>query len=110
VRQDGDGDGIADNPGTGAVLGSGCAWRDPYPPYFSKYVLAHELGHYFGLAHPGHPGVEDIMFSNKAPGASIVDANSWRLWLHGDPCFNETDVEDTWRFIVKKLPHVLQAL
>ena len=33
-----------------------------------------------------------------------------RLWLYGDAVFTDEDVEQTWRFIVKKMPHVLRAL
>jgi hypothetical protein len=88
--------------------GCGCTWRDAYPPYFSRLVLAHELGHYFGLAHAGHDGVHNIMFKNKEN--TILGGGSWRLWSHGDPNFVEEDVEHAWRFIVKKMPHILRAL
>jgi hypothetical protein len=44
-------------------------------------------------------------------GSSIFGADSWwRLWLYGDAVFTDEDVEQTWRFIVKKMPHVLRAL
>jgi hypothetical protein len=33
--------------------------------YFSKIVMAHELGH-FGLCHINHSGVQNIMFSTVA--------------------------------------------
>jgi len=108
TNRDTDGDGVddvlLDDP-----CGCGCTWRDTYPPYFSRLVLAHELGHYFGLAHAGHNGIENIMFS-KPEGDSLLGAGSWRLWSNGDPAFVEDDVEQSWRFIVKKMPHVLAAL
>ncbi len=85
--------------------GSGCTWRDTYPPYFSKVVLAHEIGHWFGLCHAGHDGVQHIMFSRVEHHPLSWD--SWRLWLHGGPTFNHKDLEHTWRFIVKRLPHIL---
>jgi hypothetical protein len=47
---DTDGDGVDDRPD--ADTGCGCTWRDTYPPFFSRVVLAHELGHYFGLCFP----------------------------------------------------------
>lgn len=103
---DSDRDGVDDLPDD--ACGCGCTWRDTYPPYFSRLVLAHELGHYFGLAHAGHDGVHTIMFS-KAEN-QILGGGSWRLWLHGDPNFVEEDVEHAWRFVVKKMPHVLRAL
>lgn len=93
---------------TDDACGCGCTWRDTYPPYFSRLVLAHELGHYSGLAHAGHDGVHNIMFSKKEN--QILGGGSWRLWMHGDPNFVEEDVEHAWRFIVKKMPHVLRAL
>ncbi|QQR87111.1 MAG: hypothetical protein IPJ76_02470 [Flavobacteriales bacterium] len=102
-RSDDDTDG---NAGPG---GSGVLWRDAYPPWFGRYVMGHELGHYFGLAHAGHDGVENIMFSGPE-GNAIVGGGSWRLWSHGEPVFVDADVEHAWRFIVKKLPHVLRAL
>jgi hypothetical protein len=104
---DSDGDGI-DDLAPDAPCGCGCTWRDTYPPYFSRLVLAHELGHYFGLAHAGHEGVHNIMYSRVEN--ALLGSGSWRLWLHGDPGFVEEDVEHTWRFIVKKVPHVLRAL
>lgn len=104
---DEDSDGVDDHK-PDDPCGCGCTWRDTYPPYFSRLVLAHELGHYFGLAHTGHDGVHNIMFS-KAEN-QILGAGSWRLWMHGDPNFVEEDVEHVWRFIVKKMPHVLRAL
>jgi hypothetical protein len=104
---DSDGDGI-DDLTPDDPCGCGCTWRDTYPPYFSRLVLAHELGHYFGLAHAGHEGVHNIMFSRVEN--AILGSGSWRLWLHGDPGFVEEDVEHAWRFIVKKMPHVLRAL
>ncbi len=102
-----DDDGVDDL--TNDRCGCGCTWRDTYPPWFSRLVLAHELGHYFGLAHAGHDGVNNIMFS-RAEGNSIVGGGMWRWWSHGDAVFNEEDVEHAWRFIVKRMPHVLEAL
>jgi hypothetical protein len=105
---DTDGDGLDDRPD--ADTGCGCTWRDTYPPVFSRVVLGHELGHYFGLAHAGHNGLDKIMIST-GDGSSIFGADSWwRLWLYGDAVFTDEDVEQTWRFIVKKMPHVLRAL
>ncbi len=108
TSRDSDGDGI-DDVLPGDPCGCGCTWRDTYPPYFSRLVLGHELGHYFGLAHAGHDGIQNIMFS-KAEGNSLLGGGSWRLWSQGDPGFVEDDVEQSWRFIVKKMPHVLTAL
>jgi hypothetical protein len=68
------------------------------------------LAHYFGLAHAGHNGFDKIMIS-KADGSLVWGSDSWwRVWLYGDAVFTEEDVEQTWRFIVKKMPHVLRAV
>jgi hypothetical protein len=65
---DTNGDGLDDRPD--ADTGCGCTWRDTYPPFFSRVVLAHELGHYFGLAHAGHNGFDKIMIST-GDGSSV---------------------------------------
>lgn len=95
--------------GINRTVGSGVLWRDGYPPWFGRLVLAHELGHYFGLAHAGHDGVENVMFS-KGEGNAILGGGSWRLWSHGEPVFVDADVEHAWRFIIKRMRHVLEAL
>ena len=100
------------------ATGCGCTWRDTYPPFFSRVVLAHELGHYFGLTHAGHRGFDKIMISpegvpmfSRAWWRVVLGPDIWwRPWLYGDAVFTEEDVENTWRFIVKKMPHVLRAL
>lgn len=79
--------------------------RDTFPPYFSKIVLAHELGHHLGLAHAGHDGVQNIMFTIE--GQDVLDGGLWRLWSQGEPDFQPRDLEDVWRFLVHRLPHVL---
>jgi len=45
-----------------------------------------------------------------AEGNSVIGKGMWRWWSHGDAVFNEEDVEHAWRFIVKRMPHVLEAL
>ena len=108
VSLDSDSDGVDDIPDD--PCGSGVTWRDAYPPYFGRVVLAHELGHYFGLAHAGHNGFDKIMIATR-DGSSIWSGDTWwRLWLYGDAEFVEEDVEHAWRFIVKKMPHVLRSL
>lgn len=79
--------------------------RDTFPPYFSKFVLAHELGHHLGLAHAGHDGVQNIMFTIS--GQDVLDSGLWRLWATGEPTFSPADVEHVWRFLVHRLPHLL---
>jgi hypothetical protein len=87
-------------------LGSGVIYRDIYPPYFSRYVLAHEIGHYFGLCHFGHDGVQNIMFST-AGGSKIFDPGLLRYYLYSEPQFLPEDGKNAWRFIVNQMPSVL---
>jgi hypothetical protein len=82
--------------------GSGVIYRDIFPPYFSRYILAHELGHYFGLCHFGHDGVQNIMFST-AGGSSILDWGLWQYYLHSEPEFTFADATNVWRFIVDQM-------
>lgn len=106
---DTDFDGI-DDVAPDAAVGCGVSWRDPYPPCFAQYVLAHELGHYFGLAHPGHDGFDKIMIATR-DGSSVWGGDTWwRYWFNGEAEFIQDDVEQAWRFIVKEMPHVLRAL
>ena len=60
----------------GRQVGSGVAMRNVYPGFFSKMVMAHEIGHYFGLCHFGHNGFQNIMFSLPT-GNSLLD---WGLF------------------------------
>lgn len=90
-------------------IGSGVIWRDQYPPWFGRLVLCHELGHYFGLTHAGHDGVENVMFS-LPEGNALLGSGSWRLWSHGEPVFTDVDVEHVWRFVIKRMRHVLEVL
>lgn len=86
--------------------GRGVFHRDTYPPYFSKFVLAHEIGHHFGLAHAGHAGVQNIMYSSEQ---AWLDWGVAKWYYQGEPDFQPEDFEHVWRFLIKKLPHVLGA-
>jgi hypothetical protein len=61
-------------------LGSGVGMRNVYPGFFSKMVMAQEMGHYFGLCHINHNGVQNIMFSN-AGGNRLGGLGAVRLLL-----------------------------
>lgn len=84
------------------ATGAGVTTRNVYPNYFSKVVLAHELGHYFGLCHVGHDGVQNIMFSN-ADGNSILDIGLLNYYMRSEPDFSFDDKKNMWTFIVKTL-------
>lgn len=84
---------------------SGTLYRDFWPPYFSDYVLPHELGHYFGLCHIGHDGVQNIMFSPRV--SSVLDWGLLGFYLDSEPSFTLEDGRNSWRFIVDQLAHCL---
>jgi hypothetical protein len=83
-------------------LGSGVAMRNVYPGYFSKMVMAHELGHYFGLCHFAHDGVQNIMFS-LGGGNAVLDVGLLRYYLRSEPHFSFEDEKNVWRFVVHQL-------
>jgi hypothetical protein len=87
-------------------VGSGVAMRNVYPGYFSKMVMAHEMGHYFGLCHINHNGVQNIMFSNAAHN-SIWDWGLFGYYLNAEPYFTSRDKRNVWRFIVDQLRNEL---
>lgn len=81
--------------------GSGVIHRDVWPNVIFRYVLSHEIGHYLGLCHITHDGVQDIMFS-----AEFNSAFSWNLfnyYLDSEPRFTIRDAMNAWRFIVDQL-------
>lgn len=99
-----------DAPGPNATgdpttpTGRGVLHRDTFPPYFSEIVLAHELGHHFGLAHAGHDGLQNIMFATEQ---DWWDGGMWKYWSEGEASFTARDVQDVWRFVVHRLPHLI---
>jgi hypothetical protein len=84
--------------------GAGVTTRNVYPSWFSKIVLAHELGHYFGLCHINHNGVQNIMFTaQKDSGNSILDVGLINYYMKNEPDFSFEDKKNMWRFIVTRL-------
>ncbi len=91
--------------------GSGVVYRDAYPPVITRYSLIHEIGHYFGLCHYNHSGVQNIMFTS-----SNADKNAELSWFSlgelnyladNEPRFTIEDGKNAWRFIVAELAHCL---
>jgi hypothetical protein len=86
---------------------SGVAHRDRLPADFMKYVLIHEMGHYFSLEHEGHDGLDKIMFSPVEN-----DWWSWNLiveflWWSGEPQFTYDDGKQAWDFLIDTIPQCL---
>jgi hypothetical protein len=86
----------------GRQTGSGVAMRNVYPGYFSKMVMAHEMGHYFGLCHFGHNGFQNLMFS-LPDGNNLFDWGLFGYYLNAEPYFTSADKRNVWRFIVDQL-------
>ncbi|MEP7335699.1 MAG: hypothetical protein ABI717_07955, partial [Actinomycetota bacterium] len=81
---------------------SGVTFRDRLPEAMFRWVLVHELGHYFGLDHAGHNGAGYIMFTND-PGAGLdvmsLDAFFQIVFLTGEPRFTPDDARTAWGWI-----------
>jgi hypothetical protein len=87
-------------------LGSGVAMGNVYPGYFSKMVMAHEMGHYLGLCHINHNGFQNLMFSDFA-GNSYADWGLFGYYLNAEPYFTSRDKRNVWRFIADQLRNEL---
>ncbi len=86
---------------------SGVTFRDNVSDFVFKYVLVHELGHYFGLCHVN--GVDRVMYT--AAGKSIF---SWsmipELYLSAEPRFTIGEAKRAWDYIVANMnPSCLSA-
>jgi hypothetical protein len=82
---------------------SGVTVVDVQPDFFRKYVLIHELGHYFGLCHVA--GFDRIMVSGADGQPSFF---SWdaipNYILHNGPEFTYGEAKQAWRYIIKNFP------
>lgn len=78
---------------------SGVAFLGRTPEWIFKSVLVHEIGHYLGLCHEGHDGLEYIMFSPREN--DYVTANTfWEYLGRGaEASFTEADTNEVWRWI-----------
>ncbi|MBC9794940.1 hypothetical protein [Sinomicrobium weinanense] len=81
---------------------SGLTFTDRIPAFVFKTVLVHELGHYFGLCHKNHNGLEYIMFSPEKSDKTVT-GNTFLMYLllSGGPFFTQNDVKETWRWLTQ---------
>jgi len=86
----------------GSVQESGVTFKDRLPAYMFRWVLIHELGHYFGLDHHGHDGAHLIMFTNSpterldpVTGDTVAEL----VFFTGEPRFNVEDARDVWAWL-----------
>jgi hypothetical protein len=86
-----------------ASITSGVSFRAQIPDEMRKWVLIHELGHYFGLTHVD--GFDRIMVSGEEGQGSVWswDAIPNSFW-HGGPRFIYTEAERVWAFILNNFP------
>ncbi len=84
--------------------GAGVIHIAQWPVNVFRYVLAHEIGHYVGLCHYGHDGLQNIMYTpNKTQGLSAWDAGLYNYYLDNEPSFSQKDAKNVWRFLVSQM-------
>jgi hypothetical protein len=86
----------------GATGPSGVSFRDRTPEYVFRWVLIHELGHYFGLGHAGHNGLEHIMYTNAPEeGLSPVTGGTVAeyIFFSSEPHFTLDDARVVWDWL-----------
>lgn len=89
------------------AIGSGVVHRDAWPDFIHRTVLAHELGHYVGLGHPGH-SLKHIMFSAESDsGSRWLDPSLLAYYFESTPGFSLADAQNCWRFVVDQMRHAI---
>jgi hypothetical protein len=81
---------------------AGVTFRDRQPAYVFRWVLIHELGHYFGLNHAGHDGLHMIMYTgNASAGLDPVTGETIPelIFFTGEPRFTIGDASETWEWL-----------
>jgi hypothetical protein len=82
---------------------SGCTFIDDIPDEIRKYVLIHELGHYFGLCHVD--GFYHIMVSGKAGQGDLFTWDTIpAIFFHGGPYFTPGEARQVWDYILDHFP------
>lgn len=86
-----------------ASITSGVSFIDDIPDELRKYVLIHELGHYFGLCHVS--GFDRIMVSGKEGQGYLFSVTAvGNTLLHGGPRFIFTEAKRVWNFVIANFP------
>jgi hypothetical protein len=85
-----------------ASLASGVSFIDDIPDEIRKYVLIHELGHYYGLCHVD--GFDRIMVPGTDQGKLLTWGAIPNSLIHGGPRFIFTESQRVWDFILANFP------
>jgi hypothetical protein len=84
----------------GSATKSGVSFRDRQPEWLFQWVLVHEMGHYWGLDHTGHDGIEFIMFSPRESNSAVTGGTAVEyLLMSGEPRFTLDDARTAWDWI-----------
>jgi hypothetical protein len=87
----------------GVSVTSGVTFRSQIPEEARRFVLIHELGHYFGLTHVD--GFDRVMVSGDEGQGSLW---TWQaipnFFLHGGPRFIYAEAQRVWNFILTNFP------
>ena len=82
---------------------SGVTFVDDIPDELRKYVLVHELGHYYGLCHVD--GFDRIMVSgDKTQGKKLTWGAIPNTLIHGGPRFTFSEAKQVWDYILANFP------
>ena len=99
-------------PSMGARNPSGVTFRNRSPDWGFRFVLVHELGHYWGLDHPNRVGtalrgIDEIMFTGASGAFPTWSAVLEYLALSGEPRFTTSDATTVWAWITTDAPSLL---
>ena len=82
---------------------SGVTYRNRTPDWGFRFVLAHEIGHYWGLNHKDRNNndrsLDQIMYAPSTGVGLNVDAVLEYLLLNGEPRFTLDDARTVWDWI-----------
>jgi hypothetical protein len=82
---------------------SGVSFVDDIPDEMRKYVLIHELGHYYGLCHVD--GFDRIMVSgNETQGDWFTWGSLLKTPFYGGPRFTLGEGKRVWDYILANFP------
>jgi hypothetical protein len=82
---------------------SGVSFVDDIPDELRKYILIHELGHYYGLCHVD--GFDRIMVSGEASqGKKLTWGAIPNTLIHGGPRFILDEGKQAWDYILANFP------